>query len=156
MQLRRLVVFIAAIVMGATAALVSGSPASAYSANSWYRHPSLSSANWSCGSTVNGEYFSAQVCAYYPDSNRPSTRQPVVIVRNRTTSVRAAQVDASIDYGIGATLVTFHCQASGLAASDYSGCFGPMQTTSDLVMVSASVKDRGGNIIETLEPWSWI
>lgn len=128
--------------------LAGGLPAYAYSANSWYRHPGIYSAwnspdgwIWFCGETKDGTAFSTQGCVTL--NTTIGSLQEVIIVRNRTGSTRAASVqgfDTRYDWG-------FSCKSSGLAASDYSGCFGPVISGSrypcnDDIAITGSVKDQ--------------
>lgn len=100
------------------------SSAEAYSGNSWYRHPPITSA-WHCGPTQNGRVLSAQACIIVTSS----TYQSAVIVRNRLrSSTRAASVwgtQSVISRSDGsAHRWDFDCRTSALAANDYSVCFG--------------------------------
>jgi hypothetical protein len=82
-------------------------------------HPALTSA-WHCGHTYDGTAFSSQACVIY----QSGTTQPAMIVRNRTSALRAIHAAAPWELDWQGNMFTdYLCPDSAIGANDYSVCF---------------------------------
>jgi hypothetical protein len=84
-------------------------------AGTWRPHPEIG-AGWHCGATANFSLWSAQNCLIV----QSGYFQSAIVVRNRTQSLASISALTQTQQ----STQSFLCASSGVAANDYSVCFG--------------------------------